>query len=98
MRAMVLKGPGDLVLEKRDKPVCGDRDILIQIKACGICEIDWGFIHNGQKRLEYPRVLGHEIAGVIVEKGKKINVYKVGQKVFIHPGLGCGKCQYCKKG
>ncbi len=98
MRAMVLKGPGELVLEKRDKPLCGDRDILVRIKACGIGDVDLELMRNGQGRLKYPRVLGHEIAGVIVEKGKKVNVYKVGQKVFIHPGLGCGKCHYCKKG
>lgn len=98
MKAMVLKGPGELALEKREKPVCGDRDVLVQVKACGISEIDFQFIRKGGKDLHYPRVPGHEIAGVIVEKGQNINVYKVGQKVFIHPGLGCGDCQYCKKG
>ncbi len=98
MKAMVLKEPGELVLENREKPLCGDHDILIQVKACGICELDGQLIRNGGEKLQYPRVLGHEIAGLIVEKGKKINVYKVGQKVFIHPGLGCGQCHDCKKG
>lgn len=98
MRAMILKEAGQLVIENREMPVCGDHDVLIQVKACGISEADYKLIREGSQDLLYPQILGHEIAGVIAEKGKNINVYKVGQKVFIHPRIGCGQCDHCRKG
>ncbi|WKY44965.1 alcohol dehydrogenase catalytic domain-containing protein [Eubacteriaceae bacterium ES2] len=98
MKAMLLEKPGKLMMTEREKPVCGESDLLIKVKACNICKTDLKCASLGQRDLVYPRVLGHEIAGEIVEIGKNIVDYEIGQKVFIHPGIACGECEYCQKG
>lgn len=98
MKAVVLEKPGELVLKEVDIPVCGDHEILVQVKACNICKTDVKCVTMGQRDLVYPRVLGHEIAGVIIKKGKNVVGYPVGKHVHVHPGIACGKCEYCKVG
>jgi len=98
MKAVVLEKPGELVLHDRDMPVCGVGEILVRVRACNICRTDLKCATVGQRDLVYPRILGHEIAGEIMAKGKNVIGYKVGQRVYIHPGISCGVCEYCKKG
>lgn len=98
MKAVVLEKPGELVMKDRERPVCGDDEILIRIKACNICKTDVKCATTGQRDLVYPRVLGHEIAGEIIEKGDRVAGYRPGQRVYVHPGIVCGECEYCKKG
>lgn len=98
MKAVVLEKPGELVLKDLKMPVCGEGEILVRIRACNICRTDLKCATMGQRDLVYPRILGHEIAGEIIEKGKKVVGYHVGRRVHIHPGISCGICDYCKKG
>jgi len=98
MKAVVLEKPGELVLKDLDMPICGESDILVRIRACNICKTDLKCATMGQRDLVYPRVLGHEIAGEIIEKGKNVIGHTVGRRVHIHPGISCGECEYCKKG
>lgn len=98
MKAVVLEKPGELVIKDKDMPVCGDGEMLVKVRACNICRTDLKCATMGQRDLVYPRVLGHEIAGEIIAKGKNVNGYPVGQRVSIHPGISCGVCDYCKSG
>jgi L-iditol 2-dehydrogenase len=98
MKAVVLEKPGELVLQDRAMPVCDAGEILVRVRACNICRTDLKCATVGQRDLVYPRVLGHEIAGEIVARGKNVVGHPVGQRVYLHPGISCGVCEYCKKG
>ena len=69
MKAIVLEKPGKLILTEREKSVCEESELIIKVRACNICKTDLKCASIGQRDLVYPRVLGHEIAGEIVEIG-----------------------------
>ncbi|HSG74476.1 MAG TPA: alcohol dehydrogenase catalytic domain-containing protein [Nitrosopumilaceae archaeon] len=109
MRAMVLselapieKKP--LKLTQIDKhEIKRPNEILIKIEACGVCHSQLHGIEGDWKELgippELPTVPGHEVVGKIVEIGKNVSKFKVGDRVGITPLLeSCMKCQYCKEG
>ena len=98
MKAMMLEKPGKLLMKDLEIPDCGHGEVLIKVKVCNICRTDLKCITMGQRDLIYPRVLGHEISGIVIEKGKNISNLKIGQRVHIHPGIPCGECDYCKRG
>jgi L-iditol 2-dehydrogenase len=83
----------DVRLEERQTPKISDGEILIKVLASGICGTDAMEWYRIKKA---PRILGHEIAGEIIEsKSKK---YKVGQRVFVSHHVPCGTCKYCITG
>lgn len=96
MKAAVLKEPGELILEDREKPDCPDNGILIKIEVCGICSADVKMIFNGHRALSYPCIPGHEITGMVVES--QVPEFKGGECVQIAPGIICNECRYCKSG
>ncbi|GMG40231.1 unnamed protein product [Ambrosiozyma monospora] len=76
-------------------------EVLIHVRACGICGSDVHFWHMGQigdMMLETPCVMGHEAAGEVIELGEGVTDYKVGDRVAIEPQLPCGKCYLCMQG
>lgn len=84
MKQAVLHGAGDLRLDEVPAPHAGDRDVVLQVKAAGICGTDLGFYAGGFPT-GAPVPLGHELAGVIVEAGKEVTGYKVGDRVVLNP-------------
>lgn len=86
-----------LVLEEVTKPSPGHDQVLIRVYACGLCRTDLHII-DGELLTSLPLILGHQIVGVIEEKGKNVYDFKRGQVVGV-PWLGysCGYCKYCKK-
>lgn len=101
MRAAVLMRPGELRLESRDVPKPGANEVLVQIKAVGVCGSDVHFYRRGRigdSVVTKPLILGHEAAGKIVSLGRGVQKLKVGQAVSIEPGWPCGRCEYCKTG
>src|SRR6516225_5881282 len=97
MKAAVLHEAGTpLVIEDVPVPQCGPSEILIKVKACGVCHTD---IHlaAGEWRLhKLPLILGHEAVGVVEETGPGVTSFKVGDRVGI-PWIysTCGACEYC---
>lgn len=76
-------------------------DVLVQIKAVGICGSDVNyFAHGGSTfaKVRYPHILGHEASGVIVAIGSDVKNLEVGDRVTIEPGVPCGECDLCKSG
>lgn len=85
----------DIRLEKIPKPSIGMNELLVKTRACGICGTDvleWYRIKTG------PRVLGHEMTGEIVDVGKGLKKFKVGDRVFVSHHVPCNNCRYCLSG
>jgi len=98
MNALVCQEPKKLNWEKRQIPIPGNDEVLIKIKAVGICGTDihaWG---GNQPFFSYPRVLGHEICGEIIGLGKNILNLKSGQQVAVIPYVACRQCPACLSG
>jgi len=98
-------GFGGGVREWPDPRIQNPNEVLIEVKACGICGSDvhfyeWPEEMNTQllKVLTLPRVLGHEAAGVLMEVGKEVRDFKVGDRVVCETWGGCGLCYYCRLG
>jgi len=95
MKAAVYCGREDIRIEEMPKPKIGDDEVLVEMKACGVCGsdlMDWYL----EKRA--PLVLGHEPVGVITEKGGKVKSFQVGDRVFVHHHVADMTCHYCAHG
>jgi L-iditol 2-dehydrogenase len=97
MKAAVLKTPGILELDNIPDSICPTGGALIEVKVCSVCGTDVKMFMKGHKDLVYPRILGHEIVGKVLEIDKK-NSIKEGDLVQVWPGVACGKCKPCQKG
>lgn len=100
MKSAVFYAKHDLRIEERPLPVLGDQDVLIQVKACGICGTDV-HIYEGDKgaaAVTPPTILGHEFAGVVAQAGAAVTHYKVGDRVCVDPNCYCGSCEACRNG
>jgi 2-desacetyl-2-hydroxyethyl bacteriochlorophyllide A dehydrogenase len=98
MKAVVCRSPGDLVLE--DRPAPGAPPFgwaLIAVSHVGICGTDYHIFEGKHPFLAYPRVMGHEVSGTVVEVGEDVGL-AVGEAVIINPYLACGKCIACRQG
>jgi len=96
MMAAVLEAPGKMTLREVEDPVCPEGGLILKVEACSICSTDVKMLKAGQRDLVYPRILGHEISGVISERdgiGPE-----VGERVQISPGVSCGICPSCRRG
>ena len=71
---------------------------MIRVEACSVCATVVKMAERGQRDLRYPRVLGHEVAGVVVECDEADADIRVGDRVQVAPGIGCGTCQACRRG
>jgi L-iditol 2-dehydrogenase len=79
-------------------PVAGDDDVLIRVKACGICGSDvHGFTGETGRRIP-PLIMGHEAAGVVEETGKDVNGFERGDRVCFDSTVYCNRCEACRKG
>lgn len=100
MKSAVFYGKHDLRVEEYEMPKVGPKDVLIQVKACGVCGTDV-HIYEGDKgaaEVTPPTILGHEFSGVIAEVGSEVTNYKAGDRVCIDPNCYCGACEPCRNG
>ncbi len=98
MKAAVTYGMRDIRYEDYPKPKCPKDSILVKIHACAICGTDKRIYTIGDYRAEYPVIIGHEISGEVVEVADGVTSVKVGDRVCVAPGHGCGYCRACKRG
>lgn len=95
MRVAVYYNNHDVRLEERPKPKIGSGELLVRIEASGICGSDvmeWYRIHKA------PLILGHEVAGKIVEVGEGVKNFKIGDRVIAAHHVPCNTCHYCLNG
>lgn len=100
MKSAVFYGKHDMRIEESPMPKVGAEDVLIQVKACGICGTDV-HIYEGDKgaaEVTPPTILGHEFSGVVAEVGSAVTNVKVGDRVCIDPNCYCGTCDFCRNG
>jgi 2-desacetyl-2-hydroxyethyl bacteriochlorophyllide A dehydrogenase len=80
-------------------PALGSKDVLVNVKACGICGSDIHIVYEGVTPTAYsPITLGHEPSGVIAALGTEVEGWKIGERVTVNPFLTCGKCINCLSG
>jgi 2-desacetyl-2-hydroxyethyl bacteriochlorophyllide A dehydrogenase len=94
MKAMVLKAPGELVLDEVSRPGTSAGNVLIRVTHTGICGTDLK-IFSGAIPVKYPRIMGHEMIGEVVEGG---GAFRPGDRVIVDPELFCGSCFHCRIG
>ena len=81
-------------------PEINENELLIKVKACNICGTDIKILKYGYRQMkeEEHRILGHEVVGEVVKKGKNISRFNLGDRVAIAPNIGCGHCYLCAAG
>jgi L-iditol 2-dehydrogenase len=98
MKALVLEEYNHFVYKEMPKPQVGAKDVLIQVKACGICGSDVHGMDGSSGRRIPPVIMGHEASGVIVETGDGVSDWRVGERVTFDSTVYCGECFYCRRG
>jgi L-iditol 2-dehydrogenase len=98
MRAMQLSEYKKLELVDVDKPAIGPKDILVEVRACGICGSDvHGYDGSSGRRIP-PLIMGHEAAGVVVAIGDEVTKFSVDQRVTFDSMISCDDCPACEQG
>ncbi|MCM3790537.1 zinc-binding alcohol dehydrogenase family protein [Domibacillus indicus] len=98
MKTIVCKEPNHLKMSDVYPPVAKEGEAIVRIRRIGICGTDLHAFKGNQPYFTYPRILGHELSGIIESAGKNESAFKEGDQVSIIPYLACGKCVACKKG
>jgi L-iditol 2-dehydrogenase len=98
MKALVLKDYKNFSFEEVPQPKPGDSEVLVAVKACGICGSDVHGMDGSTGRRRPPVIMGHEAAGVIKEVGKDVTGWTPGDAVTFDSTIYCGQCDFCKTG
>lgn len=99
MKAVKIMQPNELRIIDMEKPAIDEKNnVLVKIHVAGICGSDVGIYHGKNAAATYPRVIGHEMVGEIVETGENVTKRKVGDRVIIDQVTACGHCYACRKG
>ncbi|WP_436895198.1 zinc-binding alcohol dehydrogenase family protein [Mammaliicoccus sciuri] len=97
MKSIVCEEPGKMIIqETKEQIFIEDDHILINVKHIGICGTDIHAYGGNQPFFEYPRILGHELSGIVKEIGKNVEDISIDDKVTIIPYVHCGKCLACR--
>lgn len=99
MRAVRMIEPGKpLEMQQIPIPSAGDEDVLVRVRAAGICHSDAHYRAGRSRMGELPITLGHEVAGEVEWVGSKVTTVRAGDRVCLHYNISCGDCYYCKTG
>lgn len=99
MKAVQVVSPNDLRVIDMEKPVMDEKNnVLVRMTAAGICGSDVGIYHGTNAAATYPRVIGHEIVGIVAETGDGVTDLKVGDRVIVNQVTSCGHCYPCSIG
>ena len=97
MLTVICDTPGTLTLQQRPEPSRQANEVLIRVRRVGVCGTDMHIFSGTQPYLDYPRVMGHEFAGEVLEAPQG-SALKPGDAVFVMPYMSCGHCIACKRG
>ena len=98
MRALLLSEYKKLNVVDMPTPEIGDEDVLVRVRACGICGSDIHGYDGSTGRRIPPLVMGHEAAGVIERAGTAVRGFEAGDRVTFDSTVSCGKCNFCRDG
>ncbi|WP_114764854.1 zinc-binding alcohol dehydrogenase family protein [Vibrio rhodolitus] len=99
MKSLICEKPYQLNYVEQDKPVAKPNELVIKVEAVGICGTDIHAYTGNQPFFSYPRILGHELCGIVCELGSEVDQpFVVGDKVALIPYVACFECASCKSG
>lgn len=98
MKALVYYGKEDVRLEDIPRPQAGRDELLIKVDACAVCGTDMKSFYNGNPRIKPPRVMGHELTGIVETTGRDTSGFIPGDRIVMATSISCGECVYCRKG
>ena len=98
MRVVRFHAPGDVRIEDAAEPSPGTGDVKIRVRNCSTCGTDVKIFKFGHHHIVPPRVMGHEIAGEVVEVGSAVTGWAPGDRVQVIAAIPCGRCAECQRG
>jgi L-iditol 2-dehydrogenase len=98
VKAAVLEELERIVVRDAPEPLCGDDDMVLEVHACAVCGSDIRIFRYGNDRVRLPAIMGHEIAGRLVQVGRRVEGFRVGQRVAVGADVPCGTCYWCVNG
>jgi L-iditol 2-dehydrogenase len=98
MKALTLIDRSTFTFGETASPECGSEDVLVAVKACGICGSDVHGMDGSTGRRRPPIIMGHEASGTIAHVGDKVRDWKPGDRVTFDSTVYCGDCGYCREG
>lgn len=99
LKSIVCQEPGKMEMIEQEKPeITNPSDVLISIKRIGICGTDVHAYGGNQPFFIYPRILGHELSGVVEGTGSAVNTVNIGDNITVIPYIHCGTCTACEIG
>jgi 2-desacetyl-2-hydroxyethyl bacteriochlorophyllide A dehydrogenase len=94
MESVVIKKPREIILIEKEIPEPGPGEVLIQVRASGICGTDV-HIYRGEYLGDYPVIPGHEFSGSVTRTGSQVSRFMVGDRVAVEPNIACDNCSQC---
>src|SRR5271163_5256560 len=99
MKAVVLRGPGEIAIEERPEPILRDGNVLLRVNIIGLCGSDLNSYRGKNPMVSFPRIPGHEISATVVEGALGGSaMLKSGDQVTLSPYTSCGRCAACRHG
>lgn len=98
MKAAILEQLNQLVVKEVPVPQITADEVLVKVKACAVCGSDLRIFRQGNDRVKPPAIMGHEVAGEVMEVGTNVNGFQVGDRLAIGSDIPCGECKFCKAG
>ena len=98
MKALILKDYNHFEFEEVPEPVIAPDEVIIRVKACGICGSDVHGMDGSTGRRIPPLIMGHEAAGIITDVGSRVKNYSKGDRVTFDSTIYCGECHFCSEG
>jgi L-iditol 2-dehydrogenase len=95
VKAVIYHSYENIRVEQRPVPVIGDQEVLVRVSGCGLCGSD---IIKIVQQAPPPVILGHELSGIVVERGRAVTNLLEGQRVIVAHHVPCGVCHYCRHG
>jgi threonine dehydrogenase-like Zn-dependent dehydrogenase len=98
MKALMIEAPGSATVVDRPEPAAGRGEVLVRVARGGLCGTDLSTFLGKNPLASYPRVIGHEIAGIVTATGDGAPTVETGMAVAISPYKNCGICAACRRG
>lgn len=97
MRVARFYEPGDVRLEDAPEPDVGPGEVKIRVRACSTCGTDVKILNHGHQHIDPPRIMGHEVAGEVVDVGEGVQGWSAGDRVQVIAAVPCGRCDECSR-
>jgi L-iditol 2-dehydrogenase len=98
MKVLRFYAPKDVRIEDVPEPTCGPDEVKLRVRNCSTCGTDVKIFNNGHQNISPPRIMGHEVAGEVVEVGADVSGWSVGDRAQVIAAVPCGECYECRRG